>query len=250
MNSKQGIVIIGATSTIAEQCARIWINEAPKRMTLVARDLAKVELIAADLRVRSTRTDVRSVEVNFLDLDEIKVLAKEINKEGPIDIVLIAHGTLPDQWLCQTDLNQCREALEINAISPVLFAESFVEHMEKENSGTLAIISSVAGDRGRKSNYVYGSAKSLVSTYVQGLQHRFAGTNICFVLIKPGPTDTPMTAHLKEQGIQLASAQTVAKIITRGIGRGLKVIYVPARWRVIMAIIKSLPAWLFNRLDV
>jgi hypothetical protein len=138
----------------------------------------------------------------------------------------------------------------VNGVSPVLFAEAFAKHMQKNDIGTLAIIGSVAGDRGRKTNYVYGAAKGLVSRYAQGLQHRLANTKVKVVLFKPGPTDTPMTAHLKQQGAQLASAESVARRIVQGIKQGNSVIYVPGKWALIMMIIRHLPTVVFNRLEI
>jgi decaprenylphospho-beta-D-erythro-pentofuranosid-2-ulose 2-reductase len=105
--------------------------------------------------------------------------------------------------------------------------------MEERNQGTLAIIGSVAGDRGKKSNYVYGAAKGLLARYVQGLQHRFAKSNVKIVLIKPGPTDTPMTAEMKAKGVKMASAEVVAQIIVVGINQGEAIIYAPKKWGAI-----------------
>ena len=143
-----------------------------------------------------------------------------------------------------------RESIEINAISPVLFAEAFAGHMISVNSGSIALIGSVAGDRGRKSNYVYGSAKGLVEHYVQGLRHRFAGTDVDAIIIKPGPTNTPMTAHLNLEGQSLATVESVAEIVVKGIDQKQSSIYAPRKWSFIMFIIRYLPNWLFNKLDI
>ena len=247
---KKKIVIIGATSAIAEQCARLWAKESPAEMILVGRNREKLERIASDLRVRAPATIITSIEASFVDPIRIQALAEQICKGQAVDIVLIAHGSLPSQEVCQSDLIKCREALDINGVSPVLFAEAFVKHMQVENAGTLAIIGSVAGDRGRKSNYVYGAAKGLVSRFAQGLQHRLAGTNVKIVLIKPGPTDTPMTAHLKQQGQYLASAEKVAKNIVNGIERGKCIIYAPEKWALIMMVLRHIPRFIFNKLDI
>jgi decaprenylphospho-beta-D-erythro-pentofuranosid-2-ulose 2-reductase len=244
------IVIIGATSAMAEQCARLWVKDASVDLTLVGRDPGKTERVAADLGVRSPRSLIRVLEANFTDPLAIRQLVDSIAAEGAVHTVLIAHGSLPDQALCQEDLGSCHEALTVNAISPVLFAEAFAGHMKKNNQGTLAIIGSVAGDRGRKSNYVYGAAKGLVTRYAQGLQHRLAGTGVKVVLIKPGPTDTPMTAHIKEQGGQLASVEAVARSIVKGIDQGKPVIYAPVKWALIMMIIRHLPRFVFNKMDI
>ncbi len=148
-------------------------------------------------------------KAEFMNPAAINATVLDIYKSGSVDIVLIAHGSLPDQNACQNDLQSCFDALEINGISPVIYAEAFAKEMEKANHGTIALIGSVAGDKGRKSNYVYGAAKGLVTRYAQGLQHRFAGSGVKVVLIKPGPTDTPMTSQLKSKGAKLASVEEV-----------------------------------------
>ena len=248
-DTKQRIVIIGATSAIAEHCARLWVKNTGVDLTLVGRDLAKTERVAADLRVRSPHSVIRVLEADFIAPLAIRQLVDGIVAEGPVNTVLIAHGSLPDQADCQQNLTACHEALTVNGISPVLFAEAFAGHMQLAKRGTLAIIGSVAGDRGRKSNYVYGAAKGLVTRYAQGLQHRLANTGVKVVLIKPGPTDTPMTAHLKQQG-GLANVEDVAKLIVKAIHQGKPVVYAPAKWAVIMMVIRHLPRFVFNRMDI
>lgn len=244
------IVIIGATSAIAEHCARLWLGQGATEIVLVGRNAAKTERVAADLRVRSQACAVNVLTTQFLEATVIEALVENVCKLVCPDIVLIAHGSLPDQAACQQDLTAVREALEINAISPMLFAEAFAKCLEKAGKGTLAVIGSVAGDRGRKSNYVYGAAKGLVTRYVQGLQHRFAGTSVSVVLIKPGPTDTPMTAQLKGLGARLANVGDVAQVIVDGIERGRPVVYAPGKWALIMMIIRHLPRFVFNKMDI
>ena len=244
------IVIIGATSSIAEHCARLLVDQCNVEMVLVGRDLDKIEHVASDLRVRSPKSTISSTVANFVDPTAIQVLIDRIFEAGAVDCVLIAHGSLPHQAHCQDNLAAAHEALEVNGISPVLFAEAFASHLQRQDLGTLAVIGSVAGDRGRQSNYVYGAAKGLVTRYVQGLQHRLATTNVKIVLIKPGPTDTPMTATMKQQGAKLASVQDVASTIVAGIRKGKSVIYVPGKWEIIMMVIRHLPRFIFNKMDI
>lgn len=250
MNNKKRIVIIGATSAIAEHCARMWAQKQPADFTLVGRDETRLERVATDLKVRSPQSEFRVMQADFLDPGAIDDLTQKIFALGNVDVVLIAHGSLPEQTDCQDDLKACREALEINGISPVLYAEAFAKHMAKVNHGTIALIGSVAGDRGRKSNYVYGAAKGLITRYAQGLQHRFAGTAVKVTLIKPGPTETPMTAHLKGKGAKLASVDEVAKLIVEGIEAGKPTIYAPGKWWLIMMVIRHLPAIIFNKMNI
>jgi decaprenylphospho-beta-D-erythro-pentofuranosid-2-ulose 2-reductase len=244
------IVIVGATSAMAEHCARLWVQESPKELILAGRDQAKTERVAKDLRVRSPQSRITAQVIDFLDPARIRRWAEGVTAEGVPDIVLIAHGSMPDQKACQEELRLCEEALAVTGVSPALFAEAFAGPMQQANSGTLAIIGSVAGDRGRKSNYVYGAAKGLVTRYAQGLQHRLAGTNVKVVLIKPGPTDTPMTADLKRQGAKLASVGDVARMIVNGIAQGKPLVYAPGKWAWIMMVIRHLPRIVFNKMDI
>lgn len=243
------IVIIGATSSMAEHCARLWVARGPVALTLVGRDRARTESVAADLRVRGAVSVVVET-VDFADARAIGALAGAVTAETPADLLLIAHGSLPEQPDCQRDLEACNEALYVNGISPALFAEAFADRMEAAGRGTIVIIGSVAGDRGRRSNYVYGAAKGMVTRYAQGLQHRFAGTAVKVVLVKPGPTDTPMTAHLKQQGGKMASVEEVASAIVAGADAGTPVVYAPRKWQVIMMIIRHLPAVVFNKMNI
>ncbi len=234
---------------MAEHCARLWLKDQVD-LTLVGRDASRIERVAADLKVRSPGSVIRAVESEFLDPARIRDTVGLIASEGAVDVVLIAHGSLPVQENCQQDLAACREALEVNGISPVLFAEAFAAQMAKQSRGTLALIGSVAGDRGRKSNYVYGAAKGLVTRYAQGLQHRFAGSGVRVVLIKPGPTDTPMTAHLKSQGARMAPVESVAQQIVAAVEAGKATTYVPGKWAAIMMVIRHLPGFVFNKMNI
>jgi short-subunit dehydrogenase len=250
MAPARNIVIVGASSAIAEQCARLWLQDRAADLTLVGRDSDKIERIAADLRVRSPQSTVATVQAALVDAASIRLVVDAIAARGAIDIALIAHGSLPDQSNCMSDLSAAQDALLVNGVSPVLFAEAFAGAMHKTGHGKIALIGSVAGDRGRKSNYVYGAAKGLVTRYAQGLQHRLAGTDVAVILVKPGPTDTPMTAHLKAQGAKLADAKDVARAIVRAVEKGQSVVYTPAKWGLIMQIIRHLPRFIFNRMDI
>lgn len=250
MTDKKRIVIIGATSAIATQCARQWIQRVETHMTIVGRDREKLERLAQDLRARSANSLI-SVQVgSFENAADIQATVNAIDDTAQFDIVLIAHGSLSDQSQCQNDLMLCQSELVLNGVSPVLFAEAFARKMLPKNRGTIVVLGSVAGDRGRKSNYVYGAAKGLVTRYMQGLQHRLAGSGVKAVLIKPGPTDTPMTASLKEKGAKLAPVDEVAKAILAAVDKGTPVAYVPQKWGLIMMIIRHLPNFIFNKMNI
>lgn len=247
------IVVIGATSAIAEHCCRLWVQREACDLLLVARDAARAERVAQDLRVRSPASAVEVASLDFLDAGAIGRLAGQAEGaggKGPIDLVLIAHGWLPEQGLVQSDLALCRETIEVNAVSPALFAEAFAAVLARAGRGTLAIIGSVAGDRGRKANYTYGASKGLIERYAEGLDHRLAGSGVAVVLVKPGPTDTPMAAPMKARGGRPAPVEEVARATVRGIAARRPVFYVPARWGLIMFVVRNLPRMVFNRLDI
>jgi short-subunit dehydrogenase len=241
---------VGATSSIAEHCARNWVKAGGIDLMLVGRDLQRTERVAIDLRVRSPSSRIQTMQADFVEVDAIAEVVRAIVAQGVPDVVLIAHGSLPDQEACQENLGLAREALEVNGVSPVLFAEAFASQLRQAGRGTIAVIGSVAGDRGRKSNYVYGAAKGLVSRYIEGLQHRLVGTGVNVLLVKPGPTDTPMTAELKARGARLAPVESVARRIVKGIDQGDNTIYVPGKWYWIMLVIRHLPAFIFNKLNI
>ena len=244
------LVLIGAGSAMAQHCARLWVAREPMRITLVGRDAQRLQPVADDLRVRSPASDVAVLAADFETPHGVDAVVAACVARGPIDRALVAHGWLVEQSTCEQDTQVCAEALSVNAVSPVLFAEALARHMAQRGEGTLAVIGSVAGDRGRQSNYVYGAAKALVDRYLQGLQHRFADTAVRVVLIKPGPTDTPMTSAFKAQGRRLAPVEQVAADIVRGMDRGQRVVYTPGVWRLIMWVIRHLPFVVFRRLKI
>ena len=242
------IVIVGATSAIAHQCAILWAGRPGTELILVGRDKDRLTSVRHDLLVRSPQALITCREVDFLNSVAIDRAMKEIALEAPIDKALIAHGFMPDQSASQLSPELLKETLEITGVSPLLFAQSLANLFIAANHGTLGVISSVADVRGRRKNYIYGSAKAMISHFVAGLSHRLYGTNVRIVSIKPGPTATPMTAHLPARG--LAKAAKVAKGITAALDGNSRVVYLPKIWRVITLIIGLLPQPLFNRLNL
>lgn len=243
------IVVIGATSGIAEHCCRLWLLEQPAELVLVARDKAKLDRIATDLMVRSPASTITPVQGDLLDKAFIQSVVDNAVAAGPVDIALIAHGWMPDNQV-GLDLATCEQILDVNAVSPVLFAEAFARHFVKAGRGTIAIIGSVAGDVTRRANYLYGASKALLTRYAQGLDHRLIGSGVKVVLIKPGPTDTPMTAQLKAAGRRMAPVEDVARATVEGIRRGKAVVYTPLSWQLIMLIVRHIPRPIFNRLPL
>jgi len=242
------ILIIGATSAIAESCAKIWSSRG-ESIFLVAKNKEKLDLLETNLKNQGSK-DISSflMDVNNLE-DHKKMFDEAENKLKEINIVLIAHGTLSDQDECEKDVNKTIEEIKTNAISTIALLTEISNRFANNKSGIIAVISSVSGDRGRASNYVYGSAKAMVSTFTSGLRQRLNKYNVSVVTIKPGFVDTPMTKNMKK-GLLWAKPSAVAAKIVSGIENRKDEIYVPSFWRVIMFFIKLIPNFVFKKIHL
>lgn len=242
------ILIIGATSAIAEACARLFAARGDA-LYLVGRRADALNAIAADLRVRGAgQVEVSVQDANALDAHAALLQHAALSLNG-LDMALIAHGSLPDQQACEQSAPLTLAEFRTNALSQISLCTYLAQRFEAQRSGTLAVISSVAGDRGRQSNYVYGAAKAALSAFVSGLGQRLAKQGVAVVNIKPGFVDTPMTAAFKK-GPLWARPEQVAKAIVRGMDRGSPVVYTPWFWWGIMQIIRNVPERLFRRLSL
>lgn len=248
------IAIYGATSRIAHEAARIWAAQGAA-IVLMGRDVQRLEEVARDLRVTGAPERVR---VQPWDIDHPLSARTAVDEAaaawGGLDVALIAHGWLPDQARAQDEPQALIRAIEVNATSVAVLAEAFAGVLQRQRQGTLAVIGSVAGDRGRQSNYIYGAAKGFVERYCQGLRNRLHPAGVRVVLIKPGPTDTPMTRGMSggapAANLKLADPADVASAIVRGVAAGRPVVYAPAKWRLIMTVIKAIPERVFVRLKL
>ncbi|MCQ2999050.1 SDR family oxidoreductase [Pseudomonas syringae group sp. J309-1] len=242
------ILIVGATSAIARSCAREWAIT-PASFFLVARKDAELKATADDLIARGSKVETFNMDVTDVASHK-QMLDMCVKSTGQIDIALIAHGTLPDQQECQTNVDRLINEFNINGLSTIALMTVIANHLELQKHGSLAVISSVAGDRGRPSNYLYGSAKAAVSVFSEGLQARMYKLGVSVSVIKPGFVNTPMTQHLSLPKLLLAEPQEVAKAIVAGIEKKKNVIYTPSIWRLIMLIIKTIPNFIFKRINL
>lgn len=227
------VVIIGATSGIAQEVAKLYAGHS---LLLVARDAAKLDAVAADLRVRGG--DVQRFVADLADRTHDEAI---VNAAGAPDVVLIAHGSLPDQRNVERDMAAQLAEFDLNATSVIALSARFANVLEQQRRGTLAVIGSVAGDRGRRSNYIYGAAKAAIHAFCEGLRGRLAESGAHVVLIKPGWVDTPMTAAMKKNPL-FASPARVAQDIVRAIESHRGIAYTPGYWRWIALVVKMLPA--------
>lgn len=242
------ILIIGATSAIAEAAARQWAQRGDA-LFLVGRSAGRLQTIADDLVVRGAAQTACHVMDATAIAEHGAMLDAAVAALGGIDVALIAHGTLPDQKACEASVDLTLREIDTNGVSVLALATRLANLLEAQGAGCLAVISSVAGDRGRQSNYVYGAAKGMVTRFLQGLRNRLAKSGVQVLTIKPGFVDTPMTAAFKK-GALWARPEQVARGILSAIDRGRDEVYLPGFWRLIMWLIRHIPERVFKRLSL
>jgi hypothetical protein len=240
------VLIIGATSAIAQATARLFAADGDA-FFLVARDEEKVRAVADDVRARGA-VEVTTTIMNVNDFDRHEAVIQEaFHCLGAVDTVLIAHGTLSDQKDSEASFQATRREFDTNALSVISLLTHLANRLERQGYGTLGVISSVAGDRGRQSNYVYGSAKAAVTTFMQGLRNRMHRAGVHVLTIKPGFVDSPMTAGL-QKGVLWVKPEAVAVGIYKAFREKKDVVYLPTFWRLIMWFLCAIPEPIFKRL--
>lgn len=236
------VLIVGATSGIAIELAREFARHG-FNLVLAARDADELQRIAADARIRGANVETR--QWNALDYDSHADFWRDC---GDVAGVVVCFGLLPDEQKARVDWKLCSQMLEVNFNANVSLLNLVAGSFEARKSGFIGILSSVAGDRGRSSNYLYGSAKAGLSTYAEGLRARLFPAGVTVTTVKPGPVDTGMTFGMDKLPL-LAPPAKVASDIYRGLRRGADVVYTPAPWRIIMGILKVIPGFIWKRLD-
>lgn len=243
----RSMIIFGATSTMAIEVARLYASDGYK-LALVGRDPKKLEVLVADLRIRGA-IEVETRALDLTDTSAHEGLVNAFFDASEWGIVLVAHGILGDQSLAEKKWEEARRILDANFLSQASLLTHLSNRFETQGCGVIAVIGSVAGDRGRQSNYVYGSAKGALALFTQGLRNRLYSKGVDVVTIKPGFVSTTMTAHLK-QGPLFARAEVAGQLIKKAIDRRKDVAYVPGFWWAIMLIIKHIPERIFKKLKL
>lgn len=242
------VLILGATSAIAHETAKCFARDGAN-LFLVARDAYKLTTIADDLKVRGAKR-VDTYLLDFTELEQQQTMFDMARTTlGTVDMLLIAHGTLGNQARCEQSVTETLQELNNNAVSVIALLTIAANYFEQQQHGCIAVITSVAGDRGRPSNYVYGTAKAAVNAFLQGLRARLHRAGVAVVTVKPGFVDTPMTASLKKN-LLFASARSVGEGTYQAMQRRRDVVYLPWFWQPIMLIVRSLPERVFKRLSL
>src|SRR5262249_57994889 len=240
------IVILGALSAIAEAAARQWAEQGA-HLLLVGRDATRLDVVAADLRVRGAAVETRAANLAESDAAEMfKEMAFGLSR---VDTVLLSYGILGDQDRAELEGEEAQRIMATNFTSAAAWCLAAANVLEKQRHGTLIVVGSVAGDRGRASNYVYGAAKGGLAVLVEGIAHRLARSGARAVLVKPGFVDTPMTAHIAKKGLLWAKPEAIGKVIVRIAQRptSAPVVYAPGFWRWIMLAIRITPSAIFHK---
>ena len=244
----KNVAVFGATSSIATACARRWAGK-DSTIFLVCRTAEKLNQVTADLTARGATIHTHVLDLNHFD-QHAAMLDACYSVLGQVDIALIAHGTLPDQRACEQDAQIAVQEFTNNGLSVIALLTDLANRMEAQKSGCIAVISSVAGDRGRPSNYLYGAAKGAVTDFCSGLRGRLFKSGVQVLTIKPGFVDTPMTQGLALPKLLLVTPDKVAQDIVRAVEKRRDTLYTPWFWRFIMLIIIHIPGPIFKRLGL
>jgi decaprenylphospho-beta-D-erythro-pentofuranosid-2-ulose 2-reductase len=216
------------------------------RFYLTGRNPERLTAAADDLRARGA-AQVETALLDVLDVSRHQaVIDAAFIVLGELDVAVIAHGTLPNQSRCQTSVEDTLNAFAVNLTSTVALLTLLATRFEEQGRGCIAVITSVAGDRGRQSNYVYGAAKGGLGVFLQGLRNRLFRSGVVVLTLKPGFVDTPMTSDARKNPL-FAKAHRAGRAIHRSIEAGRDVAYIPAFWRPIMFLVRIIPESIFKR---
>lgn len=245
---QENIVIYGATSTLAQHIARHLATNG-HRLFLIARSEARLATLSKDYVARGAA----SVDLLAADLSELNKLEHLwdtiVSKMKVIHKVFVCHGVLGNQEIAQKDFLTAQSELTTNFLSYVAILTPIANQFEVDGGGHITVIGSVAGDRGRQSNYIYGTAKAGLATFAAGLRNRLSQSNVQVLTVKPGFMRTAMTENL-DQNFLFAEPEKVAQSILKAVDQKRDVIYVPGFWRLIMLVIRNIPEKIFKRLKL
>lgn len=248
MGKTKNIIILGATSAIAEAYGRAVLDEETSFL-LVGRNKDKIEKIKNDYIARGAKS-VKDYILDFSKISTFEHFFDFIRSDfSDFNEVLFAYATLPNQEDLFFNSKALQEELSLNVVSPFIMLTNIANFLKQKGEGQIIGISSVAGDRGRKANFIYGSTKSALTTYLAGLRNYLFDYNVRVLTVKPGFVDTPMTDGM-EKGALFVKPEVIAEGIVKAVRSGKDQVYLPWFWKYIMLIIKYIPEFIFKRLSI
>ena len=242
------VIVLGATSGMAMEVQRLLAHRGCE-LLLVARSAERLAEVQPDLSIRGAK-QVLTYPADLASVQQHAAIFEFARRNFPdFDTVLLAYGSMLDQSISQSSVDALLEELQVNYVSATAILTLFASDLEQRQTGCIAAITSVAGDRGRRSNYVYGSANGALSLFLQGMRSRLYPAGVRVITIKPGPTQTPMTDHLTSAA-RFAKPEQVARDIVRALERrSPDILYTPKAWRYIMGVVEHIPETIFKRLS-
>ena len=242
------ILVFGATSQIAKAAMRVWATRQQCSFVLVARNKESLAPLAADLMARGAK-EVASYGLDFAHYASHEAFVRELFDAHPISTTLLCHGALGEQKEDEKSVAASLEIIGVNYLSYVSLLTPIANLFAEKKMGEIVVVGSVAGDRGRQSNYIYGSAKGAMGLFAGGLRNRLQGCGVSLLLVKPGFVDTPMTAHVPKNFL-FARPEAIGARLVKALDKKCDVVYLPFFWFFIMQVIKAIPEAVFKRLKL
>jgi decaprenylphospho-beta-D-erythro-pentofuranosid-2-ulose 2-reductase len=247
LGSPQSVLVLGGTSEIARATVRALIARRCRTVVLAGRDAAGLDQAAAEARGEGA-TAVETTSFDAADLAGHGRLVDEVfDRHGDIDLVLVAAGVLGDQEAAEKDPAAVGEIVTTNFTGPASVMLACADRLRRQGHGVMAVLSSVAGERARRANFVYGSSKAGLDAFAQGLGDSLAGSGAHVLVVRPGFVRTRMTAGMSPAPLS-TTADAVAAVIVSGLERGAEVVWAPPALRWVMVVLRHLPRSVFRRI--
>jgi decaprenylphospho-beta-D-erythro-pentofuranosid-2-ulose 2-reductase len=247
LGSVGSLLLVGGTSDIAVATARRYLQERPLRIVVAARDTPRRAAVAEELRAAGATVDV--VDFDADDPGAPKRMVAEAAAGGDIDVALVAFGLLGDAEQLRTDPAAVAELAQVNYVAPAVVGTELANRMREQGHGVIVALSSVAGERPRAANFVYGSTKAGLDAFFSGLADSLVGTGVTVLVVRPGFVRTKMTEGLPAAPLATTPEAVAAAIVT-GIRRGRHTVWVPGAMRWVMSGLRHTPRAIFRRLPV